>query len=108
MVLQELKVLTSDKEAFDEEDVCVFGNISLHNKLSKREAERRVTRSPSAERNGKLCEYVYAEGALLRRVLVFRTRTSLFELELKQASERDPLESAADVQTGLAMSYMEQ
>ena len=107
MVLEELKASASARSSLSDEDVCVLGNISMQNKLGAGDSDRRILRLPSPTGDGKdCCVYVYSESSLLRRVVVFRMSTRIFELELRQNSESRPLSSVVDAQTFFVNSLL--
>jgi hypothetical protein len=100
MVLQEIKVSAPAQYSLADENVCVLGNLSMQNKLGAGNNDRRVLRLPSPVGDGNTCcAYVYSENALLRRVVVFRVKSRIYELELRQNSESRPLSSVIDAQT---------
>ena len=99
LILRELKPAASAKRPLSEEDVCVLGNISMQNKLGADGNERRILRPPSVIGDEKeFCVYVYSENSLLRRVVVFRSKSKIYEVELRQNSESLPLSSVVDAQ----------
>ena len=107
MVLKELKPVASAKELLTTEDVCVLGNISMQSKLVDVGARRRVLRAPSVIGNGtKFCVYLYSEDSLLRRVLVFRSRSSIYEIELIQENESLLLSTVIEAQMAFARSFV--
>ncbi|MGA7162038.1 MAG: hypothetical protein WBZ48_13635 [Bacteroidota bacterium] len=107
MILRELKPTGSAKDMLTEEDICVLGNISMQSKLGTEDDERRILRLPSAAGEGKqCCVYVYSENSLLRRVAVFRTKSKIYELELRQNNESFQFSSAVDAQTLFVESMM--
>ena len=107
IVLTELKPAASAKSQLSEEDVCVLGNISMQNKLGADGNDRRILRLPSAIDNGKeFCVYIYSENSLLRRVVVFRAKSKIYEVELRQNSESLALSSVVDAQTAFVKSLM--
>ncbi|MGA9406152.1 MAG: hypothetical protein WBW71_03360 [Bacteroidota bacterium] len=109
MILKELKPVDSTKGMLAGEDICVLGNISMQTKLGTDDSERRVLRLPSAAGEGnEFCVYVYSENSLLRRVAVFRTKSKIYELELRQNSESLLFSSAVDAQTAFAKSLMKE
>jgi len=107
MVLQEIRASASAKTSLSEENVCVLGNLSMQNKLGAEDNDRRVLRLPSPVGDcNNCCAYVYSENALLRRVVVFRVKGRIFELELRQNSESRPLSSVIEAQTFFVRSLM--
>jgi len=107
IVLTELKPSASAKSLLSEEDICVLGNISMQNKLGAEGNDRRILRLPSAIDNGEeFCVYVYSENSLLRRVVVFRAKSKIYEVELRQNSESLALSSVVDAQTAFAKSLI--
>jgi hypothetical protein len=107
MILRELKPAASAKSALSEEDVCVLGNISMQNKLGTDDNERRILRLPAAIGDGKdFCFYIYSENSLLRRVVVFRSKLRIYEVELRQNSGSLALSSVVDDQMAFIKSLM--
>jgi hypothetical protein len=109
MILKELKPATSAKNMLTEEGVCVLGNISMQSKLGTDSDERRIVQPPSVSGNGKeFCVYIYSERSLLRRVVVFRAKSKIYEVELRQNNESLPLSSEAEAQMALVNSLIRQ
>ena len=107
MMLRELKPAASAKSPLSEEDVCVLGNISMQNKLGADGNDRRILRLPSAIGDGKeFCVYIYSENSLLRRVVVFRSKSKIYEVELRQNSESLALSSVVEAQMAFVKSLL--
>ena len=107
MVLKELKPTGLAKGMLAEEDICVLGNISMQSKLGTDDDERRILRLPSAAGEGnESCVYVYSENSLLRRVVVFRAKSKIYELELRQNNESFQFSLGVDAQTLFVDSIM--
>ena len=107
MILEELKPTVSAKGLLEEEDICVLGNISMQNKLGTDDTERRILRLPSAAGEGReFCVYVYSENSLLRRVVVFRAKSKIYEVELRQNNESLSFSSVVDAQLAFVKSLM--
>ena len=107
MILRELKPAESAKIPLSEEDVCVLGNISMQNKLGGDGNDRRILRLPSAIGDGKeFCVYIYSENSLLRRVVVFRSKSKIYEVELRQNSEFLALSSVVEAQMAFVKSLL--
>lgn len=107
MIVRELKPLPTAKNSLAGEDICTLGNISMQSKLGNADAQMRILRSPSAIGNGKpVCVYIYSENSLLRRVLVFRSRSAIYEVELLQESDSLSFSSVLEAQTAFAKSLM--
>ncbi len=107
MVAKELKPVASAKNHLADEDVCVLGNISMQDKLVNDNIDRRILRPPSVVGNEKrLCVYMYSENALLRRVVVFRARSTIYEVELFQENESLPFSSVIEAQSAFVRSLM--
>lgn len=107
ITVKELKPIESAKNSLASEDVCVLGNISMQGKLGTGDNSRRILRSPSTIGNGRpLCVYIYSENSLLRRVLVFRSAATIYEVELLQMSESLSFSTVVEVQTAFAKSLM--
>jgi len=107
MTLRELKPAESAKSSLSEEDVCVLGNISMQNKLGADGNDRRILRLPSAIGDGKeFCVYIYSENSLLRRVVVFRSRSKIYEVELRQNTESLVLSSVVEAQMAFVKSLL--
>lgn len=107
MTVRELKPVASAKNSLAGEDVCTLGNISMQGKLGSGNYSRRILRPPSAIGNGKpLCVYIYSENSLLRRVLVFRSGSTIYEVELFQSSESLSFSTVVEAQTAFAKSLM--
>lgn len=85
MILKELHAPASTKDMLEKEDICVLGNISLQEKLAQPNVVGRIIRTPSLLGNEpNFCLYIYAKNYLLRRVLLFRSKKRMYELELRQ------------------------
>lgn len=85
MVLRELQTDSSTSRMLMKEGLNVVAEISLRNKVSKDDADLRVTRVPAmTEGKRRISTYVYTERGLLRRVAVFMKRERFMELELMQ------------------------
>jgi hypothetical protein len=107
MTARELKPVASAKNSLAGEDVCTLGNISMQGKLGSGDYSKRILRPPSAIGNGKpLCVYIYSENSLLRRVLVFRSGSTIYEVELLQSSESLSFSTVVEAQTAFAKSLM--
>jgi hypothetical protein len=107
MSLRELKAAASAKNLLSEEDVCVLGNISMQSKLGANSNDLRVLRLPTAIGDGKqFCVYVYSENSLLRRVVVFRSKSKIYEVELRQNSESLAMSSVVDAQMAFVKSLL--
>ncbi len=107
MTVRELKAMASAKNSLASEDVCTLGNISMQSKLGNGDNSRRILRPPSVIGNGTpLCVYIYSENSLLRRVLVFRVGSSIYEVELFQSSESPSFSTMVEAQTAFAKSLM--
>lgn len=107
MILTEMKPAASAKTALSGEDMCVLGNISMQNKLGAGGSDRRILRLPSPIGDGKdFCVYIYSENSLLRRVVVFRAKSKIYELELCQNSESLVMSSVVDAQMSYIKSMM--
>lgn len=107
MTVRELKPVASAKNSLAGEDVCTLGNISMQGKLGNGDNLRRILRPPSAIGNGRpLCVYIYSENSLLRRVLVFRSGSTIYEVELFQISESLSFSTVVEAQTAFAKSLM--
>jgi hypothetical protein len=107
MIVRELKPVASAKNSLAGEDVCTLGNISMQGKLGNGDNSRRILRLPSVIGNGKpLCVYIYSENSLLRRVLVFRSGSTIYEVELFQSSELLSFSTVVEAQTAFAKSLM--
>jgi hypothetical protein len=79
----------------------------MQNKLGTDGNERRVLRLPAAIGDGKdFCFYIYSENSLLRRVVVFRSKLRIYEVELRQNSESLALSSVVDDQMAFVKSLM--
>jgi hypothetical protein len=107
MMLRELKPAASAKGPLSEEDVCVLGNISMQNKLGADSNDLRILRLPSVTGDEKeFCVYIYSENSLLRRVVVFRAKSKIYEVELRQNSDSLALSSVVDAQMAFVKSLM--
>ena len=107
MILTELKPADSAKTALSGEEMCVLGNISMQNKLGTDGSDRRILRPPSAIGDGKeFCVYIYSENSLLRRVVVFRSKSKIYELEMCQNSESLVMSSVVDAQMAFVRSVI--
>ncbi len=85
MVLRELQADSATKRLLMNEEINHIATISLHSRLSLNDPEIRITRVPiiiDLKRN--FSSYVYSEKGLLRRVVVFRKKDVIMELELMQ------------------------
>jgi hypothetical protein len=107
MIVKELKPVASAKTSLGEEDLCVLGNISMQSKLGREGAACRILRLPTSVGNGKpSCVYIYSENSLLRRVVVFRTKSSIYEVELLQNIETLSFSTVVDAQSTIVKSLM--
>lgn len=105
IIATELKQAASAKSSLSGEDVCVLGNISMQNKLGTDGSDRRILRLPSVIGDGsEFCVYVYSENSLLRRVVVFRSRSKIYEVELRQNSDALSMSSVLEAQMSLVKS----
>jgi hypothetical protein len=88
MLLRELFVLKDARPTLDAERIGAIGQLSLKRTMAAASSTRRVLRLPeSLGRNNEYCSYVFEDGALLRRIVVFRVRGRYYELELRQLKE---------------------
>ncbi|HTX17410.1 MAG TPA: hypothetical protein VMG34_02020 [Bacteroidota bacterium] len=109
MLVRELKPVASARAFLGQEDLCVLGNISMQGKFAKEGPERKVLRPPAPMDGGKpACVYIYSENSLLRRVVVIRTRSAIYEVELLQDSETLSLASVLDAQRFVVKSLQEE
>ena len=107
MVLRELHLLGSAQRALENEDICVAGNISLQMKLVDDTVDTRILRTPApTEGDPSSCFYTYSRRSLLRRVLVFRKKSKLYELELAQEKEEDQFSQFVPDQSAIARFFM--
>ena len=107
MVVKELKPVASARELLTAEDICVLGNISMQSKLVDGSVRRRVLRAPSVIGKGtKFCVYLYSDDSLLRRVFVFRSRSSIYEIELIQENESLSFSTVIEAQASFARAFL--
>jgi hypothetical protein len=85
MAVRSLTVDDSAQVLLFKEDICTIGHLSLRLRMEERQNGRRITRAPERF-NGTVdyCSYMYEDNGLLRRVIVFRKKDKIFELELLQ------------------------
>jgi hypothetical protein len=108
MIIRELRPVALAKRSLGGEDLCVLGNISMQGKLGKEGTDRKILRSPTVIGKGKQsCVYIYSENSLLRRVVVFRTRSAIYEVELFQDVDALSLAKVVDAQSAVVRGLME-
>ena len=107
IAVRELRPNASAKNSLADEGICVLGNISMQNKLGDESKERRILRAPSVVGDGRsVCVYIYSENSLLRRVVVFRAKSAIYEVELLQNNRSLSFATVVDAQTALINSLM--
>lgn len=107
IAVRELRPVAAAKSSLADEEICVLGNISMQNKLGIENKERRILRAPSAVGNGRpVCVYIYSENSLLRRVVVFRVKATIYEIELRQNNEALSFSTVVDAQSAIVKSLM--
>jgi hypothetical protein len=85
MVLRELQMDAETQQSLFHEDMNIIAGISLRTKIPENNADYRVTRTPAViDMKRNLSSYAYTEKGLLRRVVVFKKKEVLLELELMQ------------------------
>ncbi|MFA6456468.1 MAG: hypothetical protein WCW40_06555 [Bacteroidota bacterium] len=85
MVLRELQADSETQKVLLNEDINLIAGISLRTKIPENNADYRVTRVPAViDMKRNLSSYTYTEKGLLRRVVVFKKKDVLVELELMQ------------------------
>jgi hypothetical protein len=90
-----------------DESIVSFAHISLRLKIAVRGNTLRVTQPPTLfDSNHEFAVYSYVEHELLRRVLVFRKGSRMYELELAQEVETDVFATHLKDQIAFAMSVL--
>ena len=108
MIIRELRPVALAKTSLGGEDLCVLGNISMQGKLGKEGTDRKILRSPTLIGNGnQSCVYIYSENSLLRRVVVFRKKSAIYEVELFQDVDTLSFARVVDAQTAIVKGLME-
>ena len=109
LLLKELQLRSPAGSAVSHESLVTLAHVSLRLKFADRGSGLRVTQAPSlVESNPAFAMYSYAEQGLLRRVLVFRKQSRLFELELAQEREDDVFASHLAAQFAFAQAVLRQ
>ena len=107
IAVRELRPVAAAKSSLADEEICVLGNISMQNKLGTESKGRRILRAPSVVGDGRpVCVYIYSENSLLRRVVVFRVKVTIYEIELRQNHEALSFSTVIDAQTAIVKSLM--
>ena len=101
MSVKELIPVGAAKDVLDADRMCVLAQLSLQSRIASKIPERRILHLPEAVggKNEQCC-YVYADGALLRRVVVYRVLGKYYEAEMQQ---RDPLLLSSQLADGQGM-----
>ena len=108
MIIRELRPVALAKTSLGGEDLCVLGNISMQGKLGKEGTDRKILRSPTLVGNGnQTCVYIYSENSLLRRVVVFRKKSAIYEVELFQDVDTLSFARVVDAQSAIVKGLME-
>ncbi len=109
LLLRELQPSAPAGIPVPDESLVTAAHISLRLKLAAPGNGLRITQVPALfASNPAFALYVYAEKGLLRRVLVFRKRSHLYELELAQESEADEFSRHLPAQFAFAMSVLKE
>lgn len=107
MILKELRSSVPGVSPASNESVVTLAHISLRLKLAVLGNGMRVTQVPAMfDANPAYAVYAYSEKNLLRRVLVFRKRSRLYELELAQETEVEGISRHMSAQISFAMSVL--
>ena len=108
MRVKELVPVGAAKDVLAADRMCVLAQLSLQNRIASKVSERRILHLPEAiGLKNEQCYYVYADGAMLRRVIVYRAFGRYYEAEMQQ---RDPsllLSQLADSQGILIRSLLQ-
>lgn len=85
MVLRELQMDDATQQQLRNEPAQLLAALSLRSKVQENDPDVRVTRVPSViDVKRELVSYAYTQKGLLRRVVVFRKKDAVLELELLQ------------------------
>ena len=108
MTVKELTPVGAAKDVLDADRMCVVAQLSLQSRIASKAVERRILHLPEAV-GGKndQCYYVYADGALLRRVVVYRVLGKYYEAEMQQCEQSLLLSQLADGQGVLIHSLLQ-
>ena len=108
MSVKELIPVGAAKDVLDADRMCVLAQLSLQSRIASKIQERRILHLPEAvgEKNEQ-CYYVYADGALLRRVVVYRVLGKYYETEMQQGDPLLLLSQLADGQGMLIRSLQQ-
>jgi hypothetical protein len=107
LLLRELLPSTSAGPLPPEESLVTLAQISLRLKLAAQTTGLHVTQAPAMlTNNTAFAVYAYAENGLLRRVVVFRKHSRVYELELAQENETVSFSRHLAAQITFAMSVI--
>lgn len=108
MSVKELIPVGAAKDVLDADRMCVLAQLSLQSRIASKIPERRILHLPEAvgEKNEQ-CYYVYADGALLRRVVVYRVLRKYYEAEMQQGDLLLLLSQLANNQSMLIRSLQQ-
>ncbi len=109
LLLKEIQASMSTGTIPETEPILTLAHLSLRLKIAELGAGIRITQVPAVpDSSPRFAMYSYAENGLLRRVVVFRKRSRLYELELAQESEAGTFSRHLPAQLAFAMSVLTQ
>ncbi len=109
LLLKELQPSVPAGTLAPDESIVTAAHISLRLKLALLGNGLRITQAPAQfVGNPAFGVYVYTEKGLLRRVLLFRKRSRLYELELAQETEAEEFSRHLSAQITFAMSVLKE
>jgi hypothetical protein len=108
MTVKELIPVGAAKDVLNADRICVLAQLSLQSRIASKVSDRRILHLPEAagEKNEQ-CYYVYADGALLRRVVVYRAFGRYYDAEMQQCERSLLLSQLADSQGVLIRSLQQ-
>jgi hypothetical protein len=106
--VKELIPVGAAKEVLDAERMCLLAQLSLQGRIASGVTDRRVLHLPeSIDGKNELCYYVYTDGALLRRVVVYRALGRYYESEMQQRDQTLLLSQLAESQGAVIRSLVQ-
>lgn len=107
LLLKEIQPSPSSGPISTDESIVTLSHLSLRIKLAELGNGLQITQVPAvSDSYPQFAIYSYSEKGLLRRVVVFRKRTRLFELELAQESDTGTFSRHLAAQIAFAMSVL--
>ncbi len=109
LLLKEIQLSASSGAIPETESILTLSHISLRLKIAELRSGMRITQAPVVpESSPRFAMYSYTEHGLLRRVVVFRKRSRLYELELAQESDTGSFSLHLPAQLAFAMSVLQE